>query len=498
MKRVFTSLTLGIALACSAAFAIDSKSSPRPVPLTRPEMKEYIEDMKVRKPRIPLPELTAEDKEKLGERGGGYEGRLRYHYMPAAEGRGPGAPAAGTPVTGAGAGRQGGRGGGGGFGGFAGGVGRDADPLMSLDYKFTVQLFWIVSRTNNCQYCLGHQESKLLAAGSTEDEIAALDSDWSAFSPKEQAAFAFARKFTYQPHELNDADIETLRKDFTDLQILEMILSMAFNNSINRWKEGVGVPQSQNGGGFGRRPEAGAQAGGGGTPAPARSERSETYLTPTSERYQNRITSVAALLMDKSSGKPTRQTVCERPALESRVDVEAKLAAAAKRSPRLPLTDEAKAREVLPDNWNAGPLPAWVRLLADFPTSAKGRISGIRSAEERGDLTQLLKAQVAWIVARQDRAWYATGQSKQRLKELGQSDDQIYQLDGDWQSFSEKDRAMFTVARHLAATPVVLTDDEVDAAVKLAGPRDVVQLVSYITNRASFDRITEAAGLPVD
>ena len=51
------------------------------------------------------------------------------------------------------------------------------------------------------------------------------------------------------------------------------------------------------------------------------------------------------------------------------------------------------------------------------------------------------------------------------------------------------------MARKLAASPVVLTDDDVAEAVKLAGPRDVVQLISYTTTRASFDRITEAAGL---
>ena len=67
---------------------------------------------------------------------------------------------------------------------------------MTLDYKFKVALFWIVSRTNNCQYCLGHQESKLLRAGMTEDEIAALDFDWKQFTPAEQAAFALTRKLT--------------------------------------------------------------------------------------------------------------------------------------------------------------------------------------------------------------------------------------------------------------------------------------------------------------
>ena len=35
-----------------------------------------------------------------------------------------------------------------------------------------------------------------------------------------------------------------LRKHYTDLQILEMVLSVSGNNAINRWKEGAGVPQS--------------------------------------------------------------------------------------------------------------------------------------------------------------------------------------------------------------------------------------------------------------
>jgi hypothetical protein len=453
---------------------IDSKSVPRPVPLTRPEMKQYLEDMKVRKPRIPLPELTEEDQEKPGERGTGYESRLRYHNLPAGEGRGgaggPGEARAGGP----------------------GGRGRDSDPDMTLDYKFKVQPFWIVSRTNNCEYCLGHQESKLLGAGMAEDEIAALDRDWAAFTSAEQSAFAFARKFTYEPHHLNDADIESLRINFTNAQILEMIQSMAGNNSINRWKEGTGVPQSRNGGGFGRRTEAGQAAA---TPS---AFRSESYLTPTAERFRARITSVAPLAVDASTGEPRRSTVCNRPPLESRADVEQALAFAHHRKARLPVVDEAKAREVLPEDWKAGPLPQWARLLATFPTSAKGRISGIRSSDERGDLTQLLKAQVSWIIARQDRAWYATGLAKECLLGLGQTEDQIYQLDGGWSSFTPKECALFTVARRLAATPVVLTDDEVDEAVRLPGPRDVVQLISDTTRRASFDRITEAAGLPLE
>jgi hypothetical protein len=117
--RISFGLLLGLLLASCGVVHGDE---PRPVPLTRPEMKQSLEDMKARKPRIPLPELTDADKEKLGDRSDNYEARLRYHYLGQNDKR------------------------------VGGGGPREADPAMSLDYAFKTQLFWIVSRTNNCQY----------------------------------------------------------------------------------------------------------------------------------------------------------------------------------------------------------------------------------------------------------------------------------------------------------------------------------------------------------
>jgi hypothetical protein len=454
---------IGLALGSAGiARADEPGTKPRPVPLTRPEVKQYLEDMKSRKPRIPLPELTDADREKLGDRANNYEARLRFHYMPGSDTRGGG----------------------------GGGGGREPDPNMSLDNPFKTELFWIVCRTNNCQYCLGHQEMKLAVSGLKEEEIAALDGDWSEFTPAQRAAFAWARKLTYEPHRLTDADVEGLRKHYKDLQILEMVLSVAGNNSINRWKEGVGVPQSKELNNFVR-----------GTDKPVDPDRplpTKSFLTPTPDKYEEAVTKVAPLQIDEKTKKPTRLAVCNRPPLESRAEAEKALEAARKRTPRLPLVDEEKARALLPDDWAKGPLPQWVRLLANFSRDGKSRIVGIRAADEKGDLKPLFKAQVSWIIARQDRAWYAAGEARGRLKELGWSDEQIYKLDGDWADNTATERALFTVARKLAASPVVLTDDDVAAAVKLAGARDVVQLVNYVTNRASFDRITEAAGLQLE
>ncbi len=476
MRFTIPALFSFLLLSTGLATAAEPLNVPRPLPVTRLEVKQLLEEMKTRTPRIPLPELTDADREALGERSTSYESRLRYHYSP-----GGNAPGAGRT------------GGGGGTFGFS----REPDPKMTLDYAFKVELFWIVSRTNNCQYCLGHQESKLLGAGRKEDQIAALDGDWKEFKPSEQAAFGFARKLTYEPHRLTDADIEKLRPHFTDLQILEMVLSVAGNNAINRWKEGAGIPQSENGGGFSnRRPTDGAVIAEAAAPAPAKA--AQTYLTPTAEKFQKSISKVAPLWLDPKTGEATRLTTFTRAPLESRAEAEQALAACAKRTARLPLVTEAAARELLPEDESKGALPQWVRLLANFPRDGKSRILSQRTAETTGDLTPLLKAQISWIIARQDRAWYAAGLAKQRLKALGQSDDQVFALDGDWSGFTPSERVQFRLASRLSATPVVLTDAEVAAAVKLAGPRDVTQLITYVTTCASFDRITEAAGLRLE
>ncbi|HUE71944.1 MAG TPA: hypothetical protein VMP01_13745 [Pirellulaceae bacterium] len=294
---------------------------------------------------------------------------------------------------------------------------------------------------------------------------------------------------SYEPHRISDEDIEGLHKHYTDLQILEMIISVAGNNSTNRWKEGAGIPQGRSSANFARRGEQPIPEG--------RVLPIETYLTPTSDRYASRITSTAPLVSD-GAGQPTRLTVQKRPPLEPREEVEQALAACRKRTARLPLVDEAKAKEVAAEAWPHERVPQWVRLLANFSREGKSRINTLRRGDDEGDLSPLLKAQVSWIIARQDRAWYAVGLAQRRLRELGCSDDQIYALDGDWQEFTPAERTQFRLARHLAASPIVLSDGDVAEALRQTSPRDVVQLVTYTTGRSFFDRVTEAAGLQLE
>ena len=464
------------AMGFSASFGDTPVKTPRPIPATRTEMKELLEDMKKRPYRIPLPELTEKEKQELGERSTNYEARLRFNYIPVAEGTvfGAGRPRTATPAGAPGsaiAPRQ--------------DFTRNADENMTLTYQFKTMLFWIVARTNNCQYCLGHQEWKLSATGMSDDAIAALDADWSSYSEAEQAAFAYARLLTYEPHRISDAEIAKVAKHYTPLQIVEMTMSMGGNNAINRWKEGIGIPQSS----------GNTFAGRGG--ATAAVEHSDTFLTPTSTRFKDARSIVAPL--EIFNGKPSGQGITNRPQLETRDEVLVMLEKIAKRTPRLPLVDEAVAAAWLRDNGQDIPVTAWARLIANFPNEGRGRLPSLASREKQtGDLTELQKAQLNWIIARQDRAWYAIGQAFKTLKSLGQTEDQIFALDGEWKELSAVDQALFRFAKNLAASPIASSDEDAAAALQQTSPGTVVQTVNHVASCAYFNRVTEAAGLAID
>jgi hypothetical protein len=97
-------------------------AEPNAAPRTRPEMKNALEQLKHRKSRLNLPPPPP------GEESAN-NGRARKHFLPAEWQT----PSSQTPV-----GPNGQRG--------------PSDPAMTLDNVFTVQMFWISARLNNCHY----------------------------------------------------------------------------------------------------------------------------------------------------------------------------------------------------------------------------------------------------------------------------------------------------------------------------------------------------------
>ncbi len=308
----------------------------------------------------------------------------------------------------------------------------------------------------------------------SEERIAALDSDWERYSAAERAAFDLARRLTYSPHTLNADSIHRLRQHYKDVQILEIIFTVANNNSTTRWTDALGIPQEDDGSVFAKNKEN-------------KPDVLRSFLTPTADAYKQR----------QSSTLPDGDAWM-RPGLRTRGEVEEALADCRKRQPRIPLLTEDGARALLPGDWPKEPLPQWVRLLVNFPKAGAARADSLRRAAEKGGLSPRLKAMIAWIAARHDRAWYALGQAKRRLKSLGLSEDEIYRLDGSWDSFTAAERAAFSLARKLTVNPSSVGDEDIAALRKLYGDRQVAELIYHVCNAAFFDRLTEACGLQLE
>jgi hypothetical protein len=86
------------------------------------------------------------------------------------------------------------------------------------DRVFEESLFWIQTRAIRCNYCMGHCEMLLEVAGLDKSAIAdrtsqLASSDWSAFPPTEQRAYAYARKLSQTPAKLTSADYKQLEAD---------------------------------------------------------------------------------------------------------------------------------------------------------------------------------------------------------------------------------------------------------------------------------------------
>jgi alkylhydroperoxidase family enzyme len=260
-----------------------------------------------------------------------------------------------------------------------------------------------------------------------------------------------------------------VKKHYKDRQVLEIVLAVAGNNATARWTDALGIPQ----------------------------EGHRTFLTDTKAKYRDRVTTVAPAAVVKGKATP-KLAPQDRPALESRAKAEAQLAAARKRTPRLPLVADAEARKLLPADWPKGPLPQWVRLLANFPKAGVGRARLILAGEGKGVLDKTLRAQVHWVAARHDRAWYALGHARKRLLALGVKEADVWALDAPDRRFSDAQKAALAFAKKLTVTPAAITDADVAGLRKHYKDREVAELVYQVTAAALFNRLTEAAGLRLE
>ena len=108
-------------------------------------------------------------------------------------------------------------------------VGRTWPPRM---YEL---IYLRVSMLNHCEYCTQHHRASSKRAGVTAEELEALaNPEDSALSDAEKAVLAYVEKLTLAPGEIGDQEVEPLKKEFSDAQIVDLHLLVALANFTNR------------------------------------------------------------------------------------------------------------------------------------------------------------------------------------------------------------------------------------------------------------------------
>ncbi|MDX2037137.1 MAG: hypothetical protein SFX72_10830 [Isosphaeraceae bacterium] len=414
---------------------------PDVVAANREDLKRRLEESKRSRARLPLPPPTEEEIAEANRRASGSlggiinNGRMRKLYLPQE---------------------------------FAlGGFDRRADPAMTATSAFKTEIFWIVSRINNCAYCQGHQEVKLASEGLTDDQIASLDGDWSEMTPERRAAFEFVEKVSKRPDLVAEADVAALRPYYSDIQILEILYTIAGNNAMNRWTGSLAIPQ----------------------------EDHRLFLTPTAEGFAKKRSRVAPL--DPTSKDPACAPMNQRGPLPDRSVVERRIEEARGRRPRIGLADIATTRRVLSLSDEIEPT-SLDRLLANFPVVGPTRRKSILASRSAGVLDRRIAAEIAYVAALHDRAWYALNDAKNRLIALGIPETEIAALGEIDKIGDHKRRVALSLAAKITVDPARITDEDIEKARRLFSDKEVAEIVFQSAEAASLDRLTEVAGLPVE
>lgn len=412
---------------------------------TRPEMKRRLQALKERTPRLPLPPPTQQEIE--SGRSLVNNGRMRSLYLPPSWQSflvpGWGRGAATRPRTGT------------------------SNLLKTLEadpnYGFKTRLFWVVSRTNDCQYCLGHQELKLKRIGMTDDQLAALDCRWELFPESEQAALRVTRKLTLTPHRFEDADVSELQRHYSDAEIIDIIYTVSRYNAVNRWTTATGIPQDRAFGG----------------------EEASELDTPTSAEYASVTSKVIPV-----DNEP-------RPAWESRDAVQEMLQAARRRTARVQLPDLDAARQALAKELPGVTPPAWFQAIAKLPIAADTWAQRQGLARD-GKTAPELRVLIAWITARENRAWYALAHARTRYLAGGGDESALY-------DFAELERVAgsgpaeaLRFARKLTVTPHQIVDGDLARLRENFSDHEVAEIIQLTCDANAFDRFTEALRLPLE
>ena len=155
---------------------------------------------------------------------------------------------------------------------------------------------------------MGHVHYMAAVAGLSTSHVHEVETGW-ALDARRGAALPFARKLTRTPEKIEQADVDALRKVFSEDEVVQLVFAVCHFNTMNRLADAFGVPLEQ-GNVFGRGddrkvyPVAPAGTGVKPPPPPAPPARPEAKPEPKPpEATPAEPTAVPAAVPDATSAK---------------------------------------------------------------------------------------------------------------------------------------------------------------------------------------------------
>lgn len=103
-----------------------------------------------------------------------------------------------------------------------------------------------VSGLNHCEYCATAHAGMLVERGElVADDVAQLYRNWRDvdLADADRVMLEFAETLTFNPSGVGEPDLQRLRDvGFSDVNIYDLVMLVAYRNFINRVHDGLGVP----------------------------------------------------------------------------------------------------------------------------------------------------------------------------------------------------------------------------------------------------------------
>ncbi len=311
---------------------------------------------------------------------------------------------------------------------------------------FGTSMFWVVTRAMECAYCMGHCEMNWEVAGLSFDQIAqrsrALASDdWSAFSPQQQHAFAFARKLSQHPENISKTDVADLHTDFG----AETALVIAMH--VSRYH----------------------------------------YMTRISNGFQLKLESENVFYDYWNKSRDSKHDSSTNPTQRSQgAFIE------------LPTDEQTWSRLPKLASGDQQPLPNWVKAVAtQLPRTAAAMLELDAIHRMHSPLDPKLRAKLRWVIAKANHCDYSQAYALADLKRAG-DEQAIETLTGTSEQWPADERDALTFVQQLTTSAATLSDELFSRVHARFGDQQTVAIVLLAAYGNFQDRIVLGLNLPLE